>query len=69
MLNKQKYLYGENIIVPKIPKEIANERIRLLNKNLHQLLEVHYTKRDNIRIDKVMKAVKHWKQLRDGKES
>lgn len=60
-MTKQEYLYGQYIIVPKIPPEIANERIRLLDKNLKQLLDINYRQRDNIRIDKVMKAIKRWK--------
>ena len=67
-LTKQEYLYGQNIIVPKIPPEIANERIRLLDKNLHQLLDINYRKRDDVRVNKVMKAIDYWIALRDGKE-
>ena len=67
-LTKQEYLYGQNIIVPKIPPEIANERIRLLDKNLKQLLDINYRKRNNLRVTKVMKAIDYWKTLKDGKE-
>lgn len=67
-LNKQEYLYGQYIIVPKVPEEVANERIRLLDKNLHQLLDINYRKRDNVRVNAVMKAIDFWKALRDGKE-
>lgn len=67
-LNKQEYLYGQNIIVPLVPIEVANERIRLLNKNLNQLLEVNYRERDNIRVNAVMKAIDFWKDLSRGKD-
>lgn len=65
-MNKQEYLYGKDVSVPKIPEEVANERLRLLDKNLHDLLDVGYLKRDNLRVNAVMKAMKFWKGLRDG---
>jgi hypothetical protein len=60
-------LYGTND-VPLVPKEVANERLELLNSNLSGLLEVHYMYQDNDLIREVQKAIRHWTQLRDGEE-
>ncbi len=58
-------LYGTDD-VPQIPKEIANERIELLNIHLDKLLAVHYLKQDQVLINNVLDAKKHWAKLRDG---
>ena len=58
-------LYGTDD-VPQIPKEIANERIELLNTHLDKLLAVHYLKQDQVLINNVLDAKKHWAKLRDG---
>jgi len=60
-------LYGTDD-VPRIPIEIANERIELLKANLSALLEVHFMYHDNDLINAIQKAIKHWTQLRDGEE-
>ncbi len=60
------YLYGTGVKVEPIPKEIAEHRIKLLNNNLNVLLDVDYNKRDNVRVNDIMNAIKHWRKLRDG---
>lgn len=65
-MHKNDYLYGTGVKVEPIPKEIADERIKKLNDNLHILLDVNYNKRDNIRVNDVMSAINFWHKLKQG---
>jgi len=60
-------LYGTED-VPKIPKEIVDVRLELLNKHLDKLLSVHFMEQDNNTISEVLKAKAHWAKLRDGED-
>jgi len=62
MKAKTKYLYGEVMPEP-IKDEIINNRINLLNNNLSELLKVHYTVRDDQRINDILKAINFWKSI------
>ena len=56
---KNAYLYGDNG-VPEIPQEIIEERLKLLDLMLSELLEIHYLKRDSKRINDILSALKFW---------
>ena len=58
-------LYGTND-VPRVPKFVANTRLRLLNERLGNLMKVGFMQRDNHTINKILEAQKHWTRLRDG---
>lgn len=57
---KTEYLYGVDVIVPDIPKNVIDERVVLLNSNLTKLLSVGYLKRDQVRVNAVLKAINFW---------
>jgi hypothetical protein len=59
------YLYGEGVKVPEIPKEVIEERIRLLNENLATLLAVEWHKRDGARCNAIYKAINFWRNIND----
>jgi len=61
---KTKYLYG-GVTPEPIKDEIINNRVNLLNNNLSELLKVHYTVRDDQRINDVLKAINFWKLIND----
>jgi len=61
-MTKTEYLYGTEE-VPMIPKEIIEKRINILNRNLEKLLKVSYMKREQERINKILKAINFWKDL------
>ena len=58
-------LYGTED-VPVIPKEVCDERLKLLRNRLEELMSSHYMNRDNNAINNVLKVQEHWKRLRDG---
>jgi ribosomal protein L29 len=63
-MSKTEYLYGtENI--EHIPDEFIEYRIQKLNEHLKKLLNVHYLKRDIGRVNKVIKAIEFWKNIKD----
>ena len=49
-------LYGKGVVVPPIPHELANERIKL---------SVHYMNQDKATMNEVFKAIQFWTKLRD----
>ena len=51
-----KYLF-DDVEVPEFSQYVINMRLSLLNKHLAKLLSVHYSERDNERINAVHKAV------------
>jgi len=59
-VTQQQYLYGINEEVPEIPEDIVRGRVSILNYNLGKLLEVDLEKRDSIRINKIIKAIRFW---------
>lgn len=61
------WLYGEGVGVPPIPKEIAQERIDLLKINLEKQVNLNFMDRETQQINDILKAIKYWEKLRDGK--
>ncbi len=59
-------LYGVGVVVPPIPAEYANIRIKLLNDNLKKLLKVGFMDQDNDTIRRVQEAITFWRRLREG---
>ena len=59
---KNSYLYGDNE-VPEIPQEVIDERLRLLDNTLTELLEPHYEVRDDRRIRDVQRATSFWNDI------
>ena len=59
-------LYGKGVVVPPIPRGIADERIKLLSANMRVLLSVHFMEQDNDAIREVTEAMKFWDRLRRG---
>ena len=57
-----KYLYGTDD-VPKIPQEVIEARIALLEANLKELLKVHYLGRDGARCNAIIKGIDFWRNL------
>jgi len=55
-LSKTEYLYGSSDI---------GHRIQKLDEHLKKLLNVHYMERDIGRINKVIKAIEFWKNIKD----
>ena len=51
------YLFGEEVEVPEFSQYVINMRLSLLNKHLAKLLSVHYSERDNERINAIHKAI------------
>lgn len=58
-------LYGTND-VPNVPKEIANERLRLLKKHLATVMSGDEW--DTNIVNRILKAQLYWTKLRDGEE-
>ena len=65
-MKKQDYLYGPNVDVPMIPKEIIRNRVEILEQHLEGLRDVPYMKRDGARCDAVSAAIKFWEGINDG---
>lgn len=63
-LSKTEYLYGTKDI-ENIPEEFINYRISLLNKHLAELFKEHYMIRDTERINKIVKAIKFWQNIKE----
>jgi len=63
-LSKTEYLYGTKDI-EYIPDEFIEYRIQKLDEHLKKLLNVHYLDRDTVRINKVLKAIDFWKNIKD----
>ena len=58
MLNNM-YLYNTQLI-PEIPQDVIDGRLRLLDEHLSILLDVDMMKRDDKRVAAVLKAVSYW---------
>jgi hypothetical protein len=59
------YYYGTQD-VPKIPNEVLEARIELLQTNLSNLLNhSYYLDRDTVRINDILKAIKFYTVLKD----
>lgn len=63
MKHSNTYLYGQEE-VPKIPLEVIDERLRLLNANLKKELNVHYTIRDAHKCNAIYKAIEFWRKMK-----
>ena len=59
---ENKYLYGTDD-VPEIPAHVIMRRIELLDDELTDILEAHYTKRDLKRKRAIEKAIKFWEDI------
>ena len=60
-------LYGTED-VPKVDEKTCNRRIELLNERLKEESSKHYMIQNNNLLNTLTKAIKHWRQLRDGEE-
>ena len=63
MKHSNKYLYGEDVEVPALDAEVVMRRIELLKANREELYELHYTKRDEMRIRAIVKAINYWERM------
>jgi hypothetical protein len=63
-LSKTEYLYGTKDIEP-IPEEFIKYRIQKLDNHLKSLLTVPYMERDTGRVNKVIKAIEFWQNIKD----
>ncbi len=63
MKHSNEYLYGEDIEVPALDAEVVMRRIELLKENREELYELHYTKRDEMRIRAIVKAINYWERM------
>jgi len=61
-MTKTEYLYG-TYDVPKVPKELIEQRLSILDDTLEKLLSVHYISRDSYRINAILKAINFWKTI------
>ncbi len=61
MLNNL-YLYNTQLI-PEIPQDVIDGRLRLLDEHLTILLDVEMMKRDDKRVAAVLKAVSFWSSI------
>ena len=65
-MQKDSYLYGEDVEVPEIPSEIVMRRVELLKDHLAEKLEHSYhtrTSEDSIQINKILKAIDFWEHI------
>jgi hypothetical protein len=65
-VTQQEYLYGADVIVPKIPAEVVEARIRLLECNLEKVLDHSFYVRDSRRCDQILKEIKFWYEINKG---
>jgi len=63
-MSKTEYLYGTKNI-EHIPEEFIEYRIQKLNEHLKKLLNVHFMERDIGRVNKVIKAIEFWKNIKN----
>ena len=63
MKHSNEYLYGEDVEVPALDAEVVMRRIELLKENREELYELHYTKRDEMRIRAIVKAINYWERM------
>lgn len=64
-MKTNKYLYGK-VKVPKVPEKVVNKRIKLLNKNLTKVLNVHFMKRDDKRLNDIVEDIDFWQNINKG---
>lgn len=62
MKHTNEYLYGTDN-VPTIANNIINKRIELLMQNLVVVNEEHYSTRDIVKRDAILKAIRFWSSL------
>jgi len=60
-------LYGEGVEVPIVPKEIAEQRIVLLKRNLNKVLDTDYRNRDYLLLSEISKAIDFWSNISSNK--
>jgi len=58
------YLYGSDVEVPEIPRDIIMRRIEILRDNLEKLLNHSYHIRDNDRVRAILKAISFWGKIK-----
>jgi len=66
MLSNQE-LYGTDD-VPKVPEDVCNERIALLQNRLKEEADKHFMLQSNDMLNKLQSGIKFWQRLRDGEE-
>ena len=58
------YLYGDyKNAVMEVPNHVIDNRVRLLNRHLKDLSNIHYAERDTTRIKDVCDAINFWKNI------
>ncbi len=62
-MKTNEYLYGKDIEVPEIPRDIIIRRLELLNDNLEEILKVHYHARDTVRQRDIQSAINFWEKM------
>ena len=63
-LLENEYLYGSGVVVPKIPEDVINIRLELLNSSLSKILDHSYHIRDNDRVAAILKAIDFWSKIK-----
>ncbi len=58
-------LYGREDI-PPIPAHVADFRIAILKERLEELTKPHWMEQNTHLINKVLKAIEFWTQLKNG---
>jgi len=62
-MKTDEYLYGKDIEVPEIPREVVMRRIELLQDNLEELMSHSYHIRDDVRTKAIFDAIKFWEEI------
>ena len=63
-IKSTEWLYGTNN-VPKIPNTVIKDRVAILNERLREVNDEHYTKRDDVLKEAIIKAIKFWETIND----
>jgi hypothetical protein len=66
-MKSSEYLYGIERLPSnaQIPKEVIDERIKLLNENLTEILASDWSTRDFNRVNDIAKAIIFWRTIND----
>ncbi len=64
-MKSNSYLYGEDAEIPEIPAEVIVRRIEILNEQLEEELDKHYSVRDNARVNNIAKAIVFWETINE----
>lgn len=63
-MKKDERLYGKGVKVPKIPKDIIDERTKLLKAHLAYIM-VDFPSVDNSVLNDILDAIEFWRKMGD----